>query len=510
MEDSSTKNKRIAKNTLMLYVRMIILTLISLFTSRVNLQLLGITDFGIYNAVGGIVGMFAIISGSMSVAISRYLTYELGTNNEKRLNDIFSTSVNIQIIMSIIILVFAETIGLWFLNTKMNIPLDRMCAANWVFQCSIFSFVIGMISVPYNAMIISHERMSAFAYISILDAACRLLICYCLYISPIDRLIMWSLLLLALQILLRFIYGGYCTRNFSEAKYHLVFDKPLLKEMSKFIGWAAFGNGVVVLKDQGTNIILNIFCGPVVNAARGVAMQVNGVVGQLVNNVMMAVNPQITKSYSAGDTENMHKLIIRSGKLSFLLLCLVFFPLCPNINFVLSVWLVEVPEYTAPFVMLIMAYSMIDCFTSPLVTGVLAEGNIKEYEINLTFIYLVNIVTSYIFLKLGYSPVWVFILNIIFKILVIVALLLQSRKRHRFSIGRFTKKSIIPCSFVFLICTLFVTTVHFQIENPFVKFITSVSVIILFTAFIIYFVGLDKQESQFFIKQFKSKILRIK
>lgn len=493
----------------MLYVRMFILMGISLFASRVNLQLLGITDFGIYNAVGGIVGMFGIISGSMSVAISRYLTYELGTHNEQRLNKIFSTSINIQIMMSIIIILIAETVGLWFLNTQMNIPSDRMYAANWVFQCSILSFAVGLISVPYNALIISHERMSAFAYISILEAFLRLIICYCLYISPIDRLIMWSILLLGLQIFLRVIYGEYCIRNFGEAKYHFIFDKPLLKNMSKFIGWASFGNGAVVLKDQGTNILINIFCGPAVNAARGIAMQVNGVVCQLVTNVMMAVNPQITKSYSSGETSSMHSLIIRSGKLSFLLLCLVFFPLWPNINIVLSTWLVEVPEYAAPFVMLILAYSMLDCFASPLVTGVLAEGNIKTYEINITILYTLNVVSSYFFLKFGYSPVWVFILNIIFKAFVIYALLLQSRRRYGFPITQFLRASIIPCSKVFIICTLFVLIVRLPFENKLAFFLVSTLIILVFAVIIIYFVGLNKQESEFILKQLRTKIFKI-
>lgn len=508
MTNHTENQKRIAKNTLMLYTRMFILMCISLFTSRVNLQLLGITDFGIYNAVGGLVGMFAIISGSMTVAISRYITYELGTGDTKRLNDIFCTSINIQLLMSVVIVLIGETAGIWFINNKMVIPVDRLFASHWIFQFSIVSFIIGLISVPYNALIISHERMSAFAYISILEALLRLAVCFCLYITPFDKLITWVALLMIVQILLQMIYVSYCRHHFQESRYHYVYDRPLLKNMGKFIGWAAFGNGVVVLKDQGSNVLLNMFCGPVVNAARGVAMQVNGVICQLVSNMMMAINPQITKSYSSGNSENMHSLIIRGGKFSFMLLALVFFPLWPNIDVVLSIWLVSVPEYSASFVMLILAYSMLDCFTAPLVTGVLAEGSIKRYEIDITFIYLINITASYLLLKIGYAPQCVFIMNILFKGFVLIALLLQSRRRYDFPIKRFIFKSILPSAAVFIVCTVFVKVLKLPIENTVLHFLASVTAIFIFTLFIIYFIGLSKQEASFLRNQIKNKITR--
>ena len=251
-------NKRIAKNTAMLYVRMLFIIAVSLYTSRIILQALGVEDYGIYNAVGGVVAMFSIISGSLSAAISRYLTYEIGIGNKQKLNIIFCTSVNIQIVMSLIVMVIAEVVGVWFLNTKMNIPANRLYSANWVLQCSIITFMVNLISVPYNSLIIAHEKMSAFAYISILEVILKLVICYLLYLFPGDKLILWSVLLMSVSLIMRIVYGYYSKHHFKEAHYHFILDKVLLKDMSRFIGWAFFGNGVVVLKDQGSSILLNI------------------------------------------------------------------------------------------------------------------------------------------------------------------------------------------------------------------------------------------------------------
>lgn len=249
-------NKRIAKNTAMLYVRMLFIIAVSLYTSRIILQALGVEDYGIYNAVGGVVAMFSIISGSLSVAISRYLTYEIGIGNKQKLNTIFSTSVNIQIVMSLIVMVVAEVVGVWFLNTKMNIPTNRLYSANWVLQCSIITFMVNLISVPYNSLIIAHEKMSAFAYISILEVILKLVICYLLYLFPGDKLILWSVLLMSVSLIMRIVYGYYSKHHFKEAHYQFILDKVLLKDMSRFIGWAFFGNGVVVLKDQGSSYII--------------------------------------------------------------------------------------------------------------------------------------------------------------------------------------------------------------------------------------------------------------
>lgn len=297
MTNASENNKRIARNTLLLYFRMLFMMAVSLYTSRIVLNALGVEDFGLYNVVGGVVAMFSLLSGSLSTAISRFITYELGKGQQGNLNKIFSSAVTIQLILAGIIILFAELIGVWFLNTQMTIPASRLLASNWVFQISLLTFVINIISIPYNACIIAHEKMSAFAYISILEAMGKLITAYFITISPMDKLIFYSLLMCGIALLVRFTYGYYCKNHFYECNYHFSWDKQLLKQMFSFAGWNFIGTASAVLRDQGGNILINIFCGPIVNAARGIAFQVNNAVLGFVSNFMTALNPQITKSY---------------------------------------------------------------------------------------------------------------------------------------------------------------------------------------------------------------------
>lgn len=507
MTDTTANNKRIAKNTLLLYFRMLFMMVVSLFTSRITLAALGITDYGIYNVIGGMVAMFSILSGSLSLAISRYITMEVGKGNQKKLNTIFSTSVSIQIFMAVAIGIVGELGGLWFLNNKMIIPADRLYAAQWVLHLSILTFMVNLVSVPYNALIIAHEKMSAFAYVSILEVCLKLIIVYLLYISPIDKLIVYACLLAFVAIIIRMVYGTYCKRHFTkEAHYKPCLDKNLLYDMFGFIGWAFLGNGVVVLKDQGTNILLNIFCGPAVNAARGVAMQVNTAVYSFVQNFMTAVNPQIVKSYSVGNLPDMHKLIIRSAKFGFFILLILLMPVCANIDYILNLWLVEVPEYTANFIVLILLYSLIDCFANPLITGVLAQGNIKPFEIALTFIYLVNFTSSYICLKMGMIVESVFVLNIVFKACVLVALLLQSHAKYNLSLIQFLKKCILPSVIIFFLSTTFVFYLPGKDNSEFVFFVLRVVAIVIFICIIEFTIGMTTNEKHYIFKILKEKV----
>lgn len=500
-------NKVIAKNTLFLYFRMLLMMVISLFTSRITLAALGVIDYGIYNVIGGMVAMFSILSGSLSVAISRYITIEVGNGNNKNLNNIFSTSLSIQIFMACIICLFAEIAGIWFLNHKIVIPSERLYAAHWVMHLSVITFIINLISVPYNAIIIAHEKMSAFAYISILEAVLKLVIVYFLYISPIDKLIIYAILLTCVALIIRVVYGVYCKRHFTEAHYRLYFDKKLLYEMMGFIGWAFLGNGAVVLKDQGTNILLNLFCGPAVNAARGLAMQVNSAVYSFVQNFMLAVNPQITKSYSIRDLGNMHKLIIRSAKFGFFILLILLMPVCANINYLLSLWLIEVPEHTANFIVLILLYSLLDCYVNPLITGVLAEGHIKVYEIVLTFLYFINFILSYILLRIGFLPEWVFILNIFFKFFVVIVLLWHSHKRYMFPINTFIRECFFRTIFIFVMGFSFINFLPVSNVNNFVDFVISTIVIDIFCFVLIILIGINKNEFSYIKSVFRSKFI---
>ena len=312
--DIAANNKRIAKNTLMLYIRMLFMMGVSLFTSRVILETLGVEDFGIYSVVGGIITMFAFINGGMVSATQRFITFEIGKGNIEKLKSVFSTSLQIHALISFIIVVLGETVGLWFLYEKMVIPEGRMDAAMWVYQCSIIACVVNIMSIPYNADIVAHEKMSAFAYISIIEVSLKLAIVYLLLVSPWDKLIVYAILLLLVQLSIRFVYSHYCHKHFDETKYFHSVDKPLFKEMISFAGWSFWGNLAAVLYTQGLNMMLNMFFGPIVNAARGIAVQVQSAVLQFTTNFQMALNPQITKNYAIGDLEQMYSLMFRSAR----------------------------------------------------------------------------------------------------------------------------------------------------------------------------------------------------
>lgn len=327
MSSTYDNNKRIAKNTLMLYFRMILLMLVTLYTSRVVLNALGVEDYGIYNVVGGVVTMFSIISGSLSSAISRFITFELGKGDMTKLKKVFSTSINIQIGISIVFVLLAESIGLWFLNTQMNIPDGRMYAANWVLHFSVATFVINLISVPYNAAIVAHEHMSTFAYVGIFEAVSRLAVALFLVHSPADRLIFFAAMLVVIGFLVRLIYGIYCKRHFEECSYRFIFDRSLMKEMTSFAGWNFMGSTAYLLNTQGVNMLLNIFFGVTINAARGIAVRVDAAVRQLINNFTTAVNPQITKYYASGDREEMQRLMFRSARFSSYLFFIFAIPI---------------------------------------------------------------------------------------------------------------------------------------------------------------------------------------
>lgn len=504
--DTRLDNKRIARNTIMLYLRMFITMPIGLYTSRLVLEALGVESYGVYSVIGGVVSLFAILTGALSVSISRYLTYEIGSGDKRRLNTIFCTSLNIQLAMALMIMLLAEVFGVWFLNSYMNIPPDKIVAANWVFQCSIVTFLVGLVSVPYNALIVAHERMSAFAYISIVESTLKFLIALGLFLCISDRLIVYAVLLMCVSIMMRCMYGVYCSKYFEESKYRFILDKSLIKEMSKFIGWAFFGNGVVVLKDQGTNVLLNIFGGPVVNAAQGLAIQVNGVVSMFVNNFLMAVHPQITKSFSAHDLSNMHNLIIRASKMSFFILLLLFVPICLNIDYILGLWLVEVPPFTSNFIILILLFSLIQCFTQPILTGVLAEGNIKRYEINLTILYGLNFIINYILLKIEMPPYYVFVMNIVFGLFVLGILLKQAKDKYQFPVFRFCTHSLGNAFFISVISIGTSYFIRINLVVPFIDFLLTAVLQIIITGMIICLFGLSKRERSFIFSSVLSKL----
>lgn len=511
MSQTSDNNKRIAKNTLLLYFRMLFMMVVSLYTSRVILNALGVEDFGIYNVVGGVVAMFTVISGSLSAAISRFITYELGKGDQSKLNKIFSASVTIQLALSLIIVVLIESVGVWFLNTKMTIPADRMVAANWVLQFSIITFVINLISVPYNAAIIAHERMSAFAYISILEAVCKLAIAFLIMVSPMDKLVFYAILMCAVSVLIRFTYGHYCKKHFTECTYHFHWDKDILKKMFGFAGWNFIGASSAVLRDHGGNIVINLFYGPSVNAARGIAIQVNNAIMGFASNFMTALNPQITKSYASGDREYMMTLLFQGARLSFYMLLMLSLPVLVNTHYILVLWLKMVPEHAVFFVQLILVFAMSESISNPLITAMLATGKIRNYQIVVGGLQMMNLPISYVCLRLGCIPETVLIVAIVISQCCLAARLYMLRGMIGLSSIQYLKKVYFNVIVVALLSLVVPGLLSKCIEESFLSFVLLFLVAVVCTVIVEFYVGCNGKERAFVIEKMnivKNKILK--
>lgn len=407
MEPVNTlRHKRIAKNTLLLYFRMAVLMLVGLYTSRVVLGALGEEDYGIYNVVGGFVAMFTIVSGALTSAVSRFITYEMGLSGEssQRLGSVFSASVIVQALLAVLVVIIAEILGLWFIYEKMTIPPDRIEAAVLVLHFSVISFAINIFSVPYMALITAHERMSAYAWISLFDGFCRLATALLVLKAPIDRLVFYASLMCVSAILVRIAYAVYCRCNFPECRFRPVHDRSLFREMGRFAGWNFIGVASGVLRDQGNNVIINLFTGPAVNAARGVAFQLNGAIQGFVTNFMTAVNPQLTKSYASGEKEFMFSLVRKSARFSYYLLLLMAVPVILNMDYLLAIWLRQVPEHTSLFAKLFLVFALSEAVSNPLITVMLATGNIRNYQLAVGGFQLLNVPISYLLLRAGFFP----------------------------------------------------------------------------------------------------------
>ena len=399
-----TNNKTIAKNTLFLYFRMMFTMVISLFTSRIILQKLGVDDYGIYQAVGGVVGFLSFINGSLSTGSSRFLTYALGEGNVEKLRRTFSTTLNIHILIAILIVVVAETIGLWFLYNKMVIAPDRLSAAVYTYHLSILTAVFTLTQVPYNATIVAHEKMSIYAYMSIFEVSAKLLICYLLAIGDFDRLMMYATLLLGVQVGIMCFYRLYCTHHFEEARFSFSFDKKIFREIAGFSGWSMFANASIALNSQGVLILLNMFFAPAVVAARAISLQVNMAANQFVSNFRQAANPQIVKKYAAGDHEGSKHLLLESTKYSYYMMYLIALPVCLLAYPLLKLWLGVVPDYTVPFLQLVIVQSLFQVFDTSFYMALYAKGRLRENALTAPIIAFMIFPITYVFFKLGYSP----------------------------------------------------------------------------------------------------------
>lgn len=447
----SADNKRIAKNTLFLYVRMILTILVNLYAVRVIWQVLGVEDYGVYNVVGGIVTMFAFLNSAMVASSQRFISFELGTGNKERLSKVFSISMTVHFMLALLILILAETIGLWFLNAKLNIPPDRMMAANWVYQCSIVAFIVNIVSVPYNACIVAHEHMKAYGYFGILEVILKLAIVFLLIFIPFDKLITYAVLIVAVSALMRLIYGYYCRQNFDECHYKFVSDHHLMRDMFSFAGWSFIGNLGFSVRDQGLNIVVNLFFNVAVNAAKGIASQIGGVISGFAQNFQMALSPQITKRFAAGETSSMMTLVFAGCKYSALLMMFIVIPLYFASEIVLKLWLDDVAPYTVGFMQLVLIMSLIDSMVSPITTALQATGRIKWFQIIISIIMVANIPLAWIWLKLEANPYIVLYVSILTSAIALVARLILLHHEVTFSYRDFLVKVICRIIPVFII-----------------------------------------------------------
>ncbi len=483
---------------------------ITLYTSRVILNELGIDDYGIYQAVGGFVAMFAIISSALSSAISRFITFEIGHGDQDKLTRIFSTSVNILVLLALIIAVLSEIVGIWFINHRMQIPTGRESAAVWVLHASVFSFCINLISVPYNALIIAHEQMKAFAYFGLFEAIVKLLICLSIAFAPIDKLIWYAILLSILALVIRVIYSIYCRKRFEESSYHFVYDRDLFKEMAGFAGWSFISNTVYIFNTQGINLLTNVYFGVAMNAARGIAAQVDGAVLQFANNFSIALNPQITKSYAAKEYSPMFLLVCRGARFSVYLMLLLAIPILFEAEEILNLWLTTVPEHSAMFVRLAIIGTIITLLGNTGTTACLATGNIKKYVISVSAVGILAFPLTWVCFAVGMCPEMAYVMYIVSYILVDVVRLFEMRRLLGFPIMLFIKDVILRIIQVTLLSIVLPIIVTRFLPMSIWRLALTIIVSFVGTSIAVLFVGMTRHERESIVNKIKSYLCRSK
>lgn len=489
----NTNNQRIAKNTFYLYIRMLITMAVSLYTSRVVLDVLGAEDYGIYGIVGSVVVLFSFLQNAMAGASQRFFSYELGRESSGNIGRVYSVTLITYIFIAIAVLILGETIGLWFLETQLVIPEERMFAANLVYQFSLISLVINIIQIPYNALIISYEKMSIYAYASIIDVILKLGIALLISIASTDKLILYGLLMVVVNLISFSIYFIYCRRSFSQCRFYWVRDKGLLNKLLSFTGWSLCGNMANVAAQQGGNIILNLFFGVLLNTAYGIANQVSGAVYGFVTNFQMAFRPQIVKLYASEEKEAMYQLIYRASRFSFYLLLIIAVPFVINADYVFGLWLKDVPEYSVLFCQLMMFYCLIDSIQAPLWMMIDASGNIKTYSLWLSGILLFNLPLSYFLLKMGCPPETLLIVRVLLNLVTAVIRTLYVKKAFLFPSGEYVKRTI-GC--VFIGIATFILAYYFKkwIGDIYMDGFSSTVISVLIVSAIVLFVGMKSEE----------------
>ena len=502
MSDNSQNNKKIAKNTLMLYIRMLLIMVVNLYTSRVILKALGVEDFGLYNVVGGIVVLFTFINNAMVSSTQRFLNFEIGRNNYDEAQKVFSASLNIHFIIAFIILLLAETIGLWFLNKYIQIPAGREVAANWVYQFSIIVSILNIIRSPYNAAIIAHEHMSFYAYVSIIEVILKLAIVYLVYFF-VDKLIAYSFLMMLVAVIILGAYYIFCKKKYDICRYRFEYDKQRYLELANFSGWSLFGSLANVGASQGINIILNMFFGVAVNAAMGIANQVNAAVYQFVSSFQTAFNPQIIKSYAADDRNYFISLILNTSRYSFLMLFLLALPIyicCPEI---LSIWLGKVPEYAVEFCRLMLIFSLIDAIQGPLWVSAQATGKIKNYQILMSFLILLNLPITYVLFKFFNNPELALVVRVCINFITAIARIIYLNYLYGFPIYAYLKEVVLICFMVMLISFPIPYFIHQNMPISLVNTLLSLILSLVCAIIVTTIIGLRQKERTLIINKIR-------
>jgi len=496
-------NKRIAKNTAMLYFRMLFIMCVTLYTTRIILNTLGIEDFGIYNVVGGIVVMFTFLNSAMGASTSRFLIFELGKKDYQQLKKVFSASLSSHIAIAFIVFLLAETIGLWFLTHKLVIPEDRMSAAHWVYQFSILSAMASLTQVPYNAAIIAHEKMNVYAYVSIVEVVLKLITVYLLVIGGFDKLKIYAILVFLVSLTIAMIYRIYCKKNYEECSLSFHWDKILYKKLFSFSVWDSYGGLAIMGMGQGLNMLLNMFFGPTVNAARGIAYQVQAAISGFGNNFMIAVKPQIIKLYAENNVAQMMKLVFASSKYSFFLVYIFSLPLLLETSFILKLWLKIVPDYTVSFCRLILINELIWSMQSPIVTSFHAVGQIKVANLVCGSLFYLIIIVSYICLKMGFSPESVFVVTIVVSIMVQITELFLLKRLIIYSVRAYAKQVVWLCLLVMVVSAIFPYLLSTMLAPGFIRFLVVGFTCVITVVTSVYYIGIDKETRRIIVHKLK-------
>lgn len=504
----NSNNKTIAKNTLFMYIRMAVAMIVGLYTSRVVLRVLGVEEYGLYNVIGGIIAIFTVLNNALVNTTSRFITVSLAKGDDKETRQIFNMAFLIHLFVGVLIVLLGETVGLWYLHNKLVIPEGREIAASYLYQFTVISALLQTLIVPYNATIIAHEKISVYAVIQIIDVFLKLAIVFLLEVTPFDKLVFYAFLMLLATILNISISFLYCRRFFREVCFIFFWSWDLFKDILKFVGWALVGNFSHMFYTQGINLMLNAFCGPAVNAARGIAVQVQSVVSQLANNVQTAINPQIIKTYASEDFDRMHMLICASSRYCYYLLLLFALPLMLEAEYILHLWLGLVPTHTVNFVRLTLMAVLLDAFINPMFTANLATGKLNLYYIPISIVSFSFMFITYFSIKLSRIPESVFLCYLAMIIIGLIVRVFVMKKQVHLPPIVYFKSAMLPALLVTMLSSILPVSLHLLIQGDVIRLLVTLIVSVVSVVAVVFCVGVTKSERRLAADFLKSKIRR--